>query len=78
MRLRLTLYLKGYQKYNRSKLKVLLLSSEFRSFNFDLSYFSSPFRYRVIQHLIGKLSDMVKMIKESKVVVATSTSIRMS
>ena len=74
----MTLYLKGYQKYDRSKLKILLLSSEFRSFNFDLSYFSSPFRYRVIQYLIVKLSDMVKMIQEGKVVAAPSTSIRIS
>ena len=45
----MTLYLKGSQKYNRSKLKVLLLLSEFGSFNFDLSYLWSPFRYRAIQ-----------------------------
>ena len=35
----MTLYLKGSQKYDKSKMKVLLLLSEFRSFNFDLSYF---------------------------------------
>ena len=37
-----------------------------RSFNFDLLYFWSPFRYRVLQYLIGKLLDMVKMIQEGK------------
>ena len=50
--------------YLRSKLKVLLLLSELRSFVFDLLYFWSSIRYRVIQYLIGKLSDMVKMIQE--------------
>ena len=64
MRYCMTLYLKRSRKYERSKLKVLLLLSEFRSFNFDLSYFWRPFRYRVIQYLIGKLSDMVKMIQK--------------
>ena len=72
------LYLKGYQKYDKSELKVLFLSSEFRNFNFDMSYSSSPFIYGVIQYLIGKLSDMVKMIQEGKVVAALSTSIRTS
>ena len=33
---------------------------------------------RVTQYLIGKLSAMVKMIQEDKVVAALSTSIRMS
>ena len=74
----MALYLKGLQKYDRSKLKILLLLSEFRSFKFDLSYFSSPFRYRVIQYLIGKLSDMVKMIQEGKVVAVLSPFIRTS
>ena len=72
------LYLKKSQKYDRSKLKVLLLLSEFRSFNFDLSYLSSPFRSRVIQYLVEKLSEMVTMTQEGKVVAALSTSIRMS
>ena len=72
------LYLKGYQKYKRSKLKVLLLLSEFRSFNFDLLYFLSPFSYRVIQYIIGELSDVVKMIQEGKVVAALSISIKRS
>ena len=62
MRYCMTLYLNGYQKYDRSKLKVLFSLSELRSFNFDLLYFWSPFQYRVIQYLIGKLSDMIKMI----------------
>ena len=74
----MTLYLKRYQKYDRSKLKNLLLLSEFRSFNFDILYIWSPFRYKVIQYLIGKLLDMVQMIQEGKVVAALSTSIRTS
>ena len=78
MRYCITLYLKIYQKYDKSKLKGLLLLSEFRSFNFDLSYFVIPFRCRVIEYLIGKLSDMVKMIQEGLVVVALSTLIRTS
>ena len=45
-------YLNGLQKYDRSKLKVLLLLGEFRNSNFDLSYFWYPFRYRVIYYLI--------------------------
>ena len=32
--------------------------------------FDTPLRYRVIQYLIGKLSDMVKMGKDSLVVAA--------
>ena len=39
MRYCMTLYLKGHQKYYRSKLKLQLLLSKFRLFNFDLSYF---------------------------------------
>ena len=49
----MTLYLKGHQKYDRSKLKVQLLLSKFRLFNFDLSYLLYPLRYRVTQYLIG-------------------------
>ena len=59
----MTLYRKGYQKYESSELKVLLLLSEFRHFDFHLLYFWYPFKYRVINYLIGKLSDMVKMNK---------------
>ena len=61
MRYYMTLYLKGHQKYDRSKLKVQLLLSKFRLFNFDLSYLLYPLRYKVTQYLIRKLSDMVKM-----------------
>ena len=59
----MTFYLQGYQKYDRSMLKVLLLWSEFRRFNSDLSYFWYISRCRVIQYIIEKLSDtdMVKM-----------------
>ena len=74
----MTLYLKGYQKYDRSKLKVQLLLSKFRLFNFDLLYFSYPFSYRVIQYLIGKLLGMVKMGQESLVVAALLMSIKAS
>ena len=62
MRYCMTLYLKGHQKYDRSKLKVQLLLSKFKLFNFDLSYLLYPLRYKVTQYLIRKLSDMVKMI----------------
>ena len=78
MRYFVTLYIKGLQKYDRSKLKLLNSLNKSRTFNFDLSYFWDPFRYRVIQYLIGKLSDMVKMSKEGLVVTALSTSIKMS
>ena len=61
MRYCMTLYLKGHQKYNRSKLKIQLLSSKSRLFKFDLLYFWYHLRYRVIHYLIWKLSDMVKM-----------------
>ena len=74
----MTLYLKGYQKYDRSKLKVQLLLSKFRLFNFDLLYFCYHLRYRVIQYLIGKLSDMVKMGQEDLVVAALLASVRTS
>ena len=52
MRYCMTLYLKGYQKYDSLKLKVQLLLSKSRLFNFNLSYFLYFFRYRVIQYLI--------------------------
>ena len=55
----MTLYLKGLKKYNRLKLKLLHSINKSRTFNFELSYFEYLFRYRVIQYLIGKLSDMV-------------------
>ena len=48
------------------------------SFNLNLSYFWSSFRCRVILYLIGKLSDMVKMIQDGKVVAVLSTSIKTS
>ena len=66
----MTLYLKGHQKYDRSKLKVQLLLSKFRLFNFDLSYLLYPLRYKVTQYLIRKLSDMVKMGIEGLAVAA--------
>ena len=78
MRYCMTIYLKGYKKYNRSKLKVQLLLSEFRLFNFDLLYFWYQLRYLVIQYLIGKLSDMVKMDKKGLVVAALLASVRTS
>ena len=74
----MTLYLKGYQNYDRSKLKVQLFLSKFRSFNFDLSYFLFPLRYRVTEYLIGKLSDVVKMGQDSLVVDALLESVRAS
>ena len=35
----MTLYLKGYQKYDKSNLKHLNILSKSRTFNLDLSYF---------------------------------------
>ena len=74
----MTLYLKGHQKYNRSKLKVQLLLSKFRLFNFDLSYLLYPLRYKVTQYLIRKLSDMVKMGIEGLAVAALLISVKAS
>ena len=68
----------GYQKYIRSKLKVQLLFSKFRLFTFDLSYFRYHLRYRVIQYLIGKLLDTVKMGQEGLVIAALLASVRIS
>ena len=56
MRYCVTLYLKGYKRYDRSKLKSLNLLNKSWTFNFDLSYFWYPLRKRVTQCLIGKLS----------------------
>ena len=72
----MTLYLKGCQKYDKSKLRVLLLLSKLRHFEFDLSYFLYPFRYKVIQYLIGKPLDMVKMSQEGSMVTALLASVR--
>ena len=74
----MTLYLKGHQKYDRSKLKVQLLLSKFRLFNFDLSYLLYPLRYKVTQYLIRKLSDMVKMGIEGLAVAALLISVKAS
>ena len=71
-------YLKEYQKYDWSKLKLQLLLSKFRLFDFDLLYFWYPSRYRVIQYLIRKLSGMVKMDQESLVVAAFLISVMAS
>ena len=57
----MTLYLKGYQKYDRSKSKSLNLLNKSWTFDFEFMYFWYPLRYKVIQYLIGKLSDMVKI-----------------
>ena len=62
MRYCMTLYLKGLQNYDRSNLKLLNSLDKSRTFKFDLSYFWYPFR--VIQYLIKKLLDMVKMIQK--------------
>ena len=78
MRHCMTLYLKGYQKYNKPKLKVKLLLSKFRLFNFDPSYLWYHLRYRVIQYLIGKLLNMVTMGQVALVVAALLASVRMS
>ena len=69
----MTLYLQGYQKYNMSRLKVQILLSKFRLFNFYLSYFQYHLKCRVVQYQIGKLSCIVKMGKEVLVVAALLT-----
>ena len=74
----MTLYLKGYCKYIKSKLKVQLLLSKFKLFNFDLSYLLYPLSYEVTQYLIRKLSDMVKMGIEGLAVAALSISAKAS
>ena len=73
----MTLYLKWCQKYDRSKLRSLNLLNKSRTFNFDLGY-RKYHRCRIIQYLIGKLSGMVKMIEEGKVVALLPTSSRTS
>ena len=74
----MTLYLEWSQKYDKLKLKSLNLLNKSRFFNFDLSYFWYPLGYRVLQDLIGKLLDMVKMGQESLVVAALLASVRAS
>ena len=74
----MTLHHNWYQIYNRSKLKNQLLLSKFLLFKFDLWYFWYHLRYRVIQYLIGKLSDMVKKGQEGLVVAAFLASVRTS
>ena len=64
--------------YKRSKLKSLNLLNKSWSFNFDLSYFWCPLRFSVIQCLIGKFLDLVKMGQDSFVVAAVLASVRAS
>ena len=78
MRYCVTLYLKGYEKYDRSKLKAQLLLSKFRPFNFELLYLLYLLRYKVTQYLIIKLSDMVKMGIEGLAVAALLISVKAS
>ena len=59
-------------------MKVQLLLSKFRLFNFDLSYLLYPLRYRVAQYLIRKLLDMVKMGIEGLAVAALLISVKAS
>ena len=61
-----------------SKLILLNLLNLNRTFNFDLSYLGSPFKYSVIQYLFGKVSDMVKMSQEGSIVTALLASVRTS
>ena len=77
MRHCITLYLKGYKKYDRSKLKAQLLLRKFRLLNLKPLFFNH-LKYRVMQYLIGKLSDMLKMGREGFVVAALLASMRMS
>ena len=59
-------------------MKVQLLLSKFRLLNFDLLYFWYHLRCRVIQYLIRKLSEMVKMGQEGLVVAALLGLVRIS
>ena len=49
-----------------------------RTFKFDMSYFWYPLNYRVIQYLIWKDLDMVKMSQEESVVAAPLAYVRTS
>ena len=60
----MTLNLKGNQKYDRSNLNILNSLNKIKTFNFDLSYFLYPFRYRVIQYFIGKFLVMIDISQE--------------
>ena len=44
----MTLYLKGHQKYDRSKLKLLNLLNKNETFNFDLSVNLSEEKYALL------------------------------
>ena len=74
----MTLYLKWYQRYDRSNLKSQNLLNKSWFLNFDLLYFWYPLRYRVIQYLIWKLLDVVKMGQEGLVVAALLISFKAS
>ena len=54
----MTLYLKCYQKYGKSKLKTQILLSEFSCFNFDMSHLFMPLEAQV--HSVPHLKDLVK------------------
>ena len=69
------LYLNGYQKHDKTKLKRLNLPNKSSNFNFDLSYLLYPFRYRITLCLIGKLAVVVNMSQEAKVVAALIRSV---
>ena len=58
----MTLYLKEYQKYKKPKLKVLLLLSKFRHFNFALLIYDIPLGtglYSFLQYLISKVLNII-------------------
>ena len=62
----MNLYLKRHNKYGMSKLKHLNFLNKARNFNFDLTKFWYPSRYRVICYLIGNLLLVIKTVKKSK------------
>ena len=58
------LNIKGYQKYDKSKLLIQFLCSKFSRFNFELSYFQYPLKFSVTHYLRRKVSVVVNMIQE--------------
>ena len=69
---------KGIKNTTGQSWKRLILHNKSQTFKFDLSYFWYPVKYRAIQYLIGKVSDMVNMIQEGSIVTALLASVRTS
>ena len=72
MRYCMTLYLKGYQKCDKSKLKVQVLSMNSGVSTLTFQYI---LRYRVMQYLITNLLVVVKIETRELVVAAFLISV---